>query len=149
MRYETGTMNQTRRDRLIVPPTAEIIDMDDDQLITLRADLVDAQTVIEAQIAAAKAAGDADAQWLVRTNGALAHMRRGLTAIKSEMLRRTGHYKPERMPGQIQPAFEAIDVIKDVLKDYRTLMEAVNVFLDDDNDDNYNRLCELAGRDVE
>jgi len=145
MTYNTGTMNTTRRDRIIVPPTAEIMAMTDDQLIALRADLVDAQTMIEAQIAAAKNSGDAHPDWLIRSNGALAHMRRGLTVIKSELMRRTGHYKPTSMPADIQPAFEAIDTIKNVLKHYRHLIDTVTQFLDDDNDDNYQALCDAVG----
>lgn len=147
MTYETSTTSRTLKGRVVVPPTVEIINMSDDELTELRAELVDAQTVIEAQISAARASGDIDAQWLVRSNGALAHMRRGLSAIKSEMIKRTGHYKPNKMPSGIQPGFEALDVIKDVLRDYRTLLEAVHAFLDDDGDEQWAALCVAAGRD--
>lgn len=140
MTYETGTMNKTAK-RVIVPNADQIAEYTDQQLLELRSDLTDAKLAIENQLFAAQTTGNTDQEWLLRTNGALAHMRRGLSMVKTERERRS---LVPKMPEDLQPAFAAIDTLRDVLKAYGTLVEAVRRFLDDDNDDNFDVLESLV-----
>lgn len=144
-------MNRTQK-RVIVPPNDVILDMTDEQLVELRADLVEAQQLIEVQIAAARSNGPVDADWMIRSNGALAHMRRGLATIKAEQTRRNGGRPPGLAPESVQAGFEALDVIRDMLKTHKAtveaherLVDAVKAFLDDDNDDRFAELERLVG----
>lgn len=141
MNIETGTMNRTISKKVIVPDSSDIAAMRDDELMTLRDELNDAKLAIEAQLSAAKTSGNIDPEWLRRTNGALTHMRRGLTAIKQERERRSLVVK---IPNDLTPAFDAIDTLRDVLKAYAVLVDAVRRFLDDDNDDNFDALERLV-----
>lgn len=142
MTYETGTMNKTYR-KVIVPTADEIAEYSDQQLLALRSDLTDAKLAIENQLFAAQTAGNLDHEWLIRTNGALSHMRRGLALVKQERERRS---VVPKMPDDLNPAFAAIDTLRDVLKAYGTLVEAVRQFLDDDNDSNFDLLEQLVTR---
>lgn len=141
MNYDTGTMNKTYK-KVIVPSADEIAAMNDDELLRFRTDLTDAKLAIESQLSSAKALGSMDQEWVVRTNGALSHMRRGLALIKAERERRSLVIK---MPDDMNPAFEAIDTLRNVLKAYGALVNAVRTFLDDDNDDNFDALEQLVG----
>jgi thymidine phosphorylase len=137
-------MNKTQK-RVVVPPSNEIIQMTDEQLNALRLELVDAQQMIEAQIKAAKDGGSSDAEWLIRSGGALAHMRRGLAAIKSEQTRRNGGRPVGWVAGEVHQAFEAVDVLRGALKAYATLTDAVKAFLEDDSDERFAELERLVG----
>ena len=137
-------MNRTQK-RVIVPPSEEIVEMTDEELLALRTDLVEAQQMIEAQIATAKSASvSVDSDWLIRSNGALSHMRRGLAVIKAEQTRRNGGRPPGWMPGSVQDAFESVDVIRAALKAYSTLVDAVKAFLEDDSDERFAELERLV-----
>jgi hypothetical protein len=146
----TGSMNRTHK-RVVVPPTADIVAMTDDELLVLRADLVEAQQLIETQIAAARLSGALDGDWLIRSNGALSHMRRGLSAIKAEQTRRNGGRPPGLAPESVQEGFEALDVIRELLKGHKGVVEAydrlaaaVRAFLDDDSDERFAELERLV-----
>jgi len=140
MTIETGTTNRTSHKRLIVPTAEQIASLSDQALNALRDDLTEAKLAIENQIANAVALGDADPDWIVRSNGALTHMRRGLGHIKKERERRQ---LTPRMPDDLTPAFQAVDTVREVLKAHGILITAVRRFLDDDTDDNYNTLANL------
>lgn len=139
----SDSMNRTQK-RVVVPPTDEIVQMGDDQLGVLRADLVEAQQLIEAQIAAAKVSPAVDSDWLIRSNGALAHMRRGLAAIKAEQMKRNGGRPAGWAPESVQGGFEALDVVRSVLRAHKALVEAVQAFLDDDSDERFAELERLV-----
>lgn len=139
----SDSMNRTQK-RVVVPPTDEIVQMGDDQLGVLRADLVEAQQLIEAQIAAAKVSPAVDSDWLIRSNGALAHMRRGLAAIKAEQMKRNGGRPLGWAPESVQGGFEALDVVRSVLRAHKALVEAVQAFLDDDSDERFAELERLV-----
>lgn len=140
MNYETGTTNKTYK-KVIVPSADEIAAMTDDELLRFRTDLTDAKLAIEAQLSSAKALNSMDQEWFVRSNGALSHMRRGLALIKAERERRSLVIK---MPTDLNPAFTAIDTLRDVLKAHGALVAAVRRFIDDDNDDNFDTLDQLV-----
>jgi len=136
-------MNRTQK-RVIVPPTDEIVAMTDDELAALRTDLVEAQQLIEAQIASAKAMPVVDSDWLIRSNGALSHMRRGLAVIKAEQTRRNGGRPPGWVPELVQDGFEALDVVRNSLRAYRVLVDAVRAFVEDDSDERFAELERLV-----
>jgi len=137
-------MNRTQK-RVVVPPSDEIVEMTDDELLALRTDLVEAQQLIEAQIATAKSASvSVDSDWLIRSNGALAHMRRGLAVIKAEQTRRNGGRPPGWAPESVQGAFDAVDVLRSALKAYKALVEAVQAFVEDDSDERFAELERLV-----
>jgi len=136
-------MNRTQK-RVVVPPSDEIVEMTDDELLALRTDLVEAQQLIEAQITAAKAAPVVDSDWLIRSNGALAHMRRGLATIRAEQTRRNGGRPPGWAPESVQGAFDAVDVLRSALKAYKALVEAVQAFVEDDSDERFAELERLV-----
>jgi hypothetical protein len=140
----SDSMNRTQK-RVVVPPTDEIVQMGDDELGVLRADLVEAQQLIEAQIAASKVSPAVDSDWLIRSNGALAHMRRGLAAIKAEQTKRNGGRPLGWVAGDVQQGFEAVDVVRATLKSYAVLVDAVKAFLDDDSDERFAELERLVG----
>lgn len=139
MNIETGHNNRTIK-RIIVPSADEIASLSDSALLALRDDITDAKLAIENQIATANAIGDADPDWLIRSNGALTHMRRGLIHIKQERERRS---LVPRMPDDLTPAFQAVDTLREVLKAHGALVNAVRRFIDDDNDDNFDMLVAL------
>ena len=141
MTYETGTMNKTAYKKVIVPNADEIADMSDSELAQLRTEFTDAKLAIESQLATAQATGNTDHEWVVRTNGALSHMRRGLALIKHERERRS---LVPKMPDDLNPAFAAIDTLREVLKAHGALVEAVRRFLNDDNDENFDTLEKLV-----
>lgn len=138
--YETSSSNKTYK-KVVVPSAADIAAMTDKELLQLRADLTDAKLAIESQISIAAATDNKDLDWVVRTNGALSHMRRGLALIKTERERRSMTVK---IPQDLNPAFQAIDQLRDVLKAHGALVNAVRNFLDDDNDHNFNILEQLV-----
>lgn len=146
-------MNRTYK-RVVVPPSDAIVDMTDEDLNALRADLVDAKQVIEQQIKIARESGNDNGDWLIRSSGALAHMDRGLRAIKQEQIRRGVRSPVGGAPDEVHAAFEALDVLRNGLKSYKTLFEqherlidAVKAFLDDDSDENFDALERLVGDD--
>jgi hypothetical protein len=138
--YETGSSNKTYK-KVLVPSAAEIKAMPDKDLLQLRADLTDAKLAIESQISIAAATDNKDLDWIVRTNGALSHMRRGLALIKTERERRS---MVTKIPQDLTPAFQAIDQLRDVLKAHAALVTAVRNFLEDDNDNNFDALEQLV-----
>ncbi len=139
----SDSMNRTQK-RVVVPPTDQIVQMGDDELGVLRADLVEAQQLIEAQIAASKVSPAVDSDWLIRSNGALAHFRRGLAAIKAEQTKRNGGRPVQWAPDSVQDGFEALDVVRSMLKAHKALVVAVQTFLDDDSDENFAELERLV-----
>jgi hypothetical protein len=136
-------MNKTQK-RIVVPPTADIMQMQDDELATLRFELVEAQQMIEEQIRSAKESGGADAEWLIRSGGALAHFRRGLAAIKAEQTKRNGGRPLGCFAGGVQQGFEAVDVVRATLKAYAVLFDAVKLFVVDDSDERFDELVRLV-----
>ncbi len=128
------------RERVIVPPTETIQEMETDDILALRIKLVDAAQTIEAQIKNAYAGPVTPEQdWLIRTQSALSHMRRGLAVIKATLASR-GVQQQSTVGGNVHDAFVAVDAIRDTLKGHNALLQAVEAFLEDDNDDNYARL---------
>lgn len=133
----------TVKDRVIVPPTDAIVAMDDTELSDLRIRLIDAAHAIESQIKQAWTIGQPDEDWLVRSTGALAHMRRGLAVIKSEQTKR-GITPKFHVEADINDAFLAVDTIRTALKAAQTLRDAVRRFIEDDSDDNFAELERLV-----
>lgn len=140
MSFDTGTTNKTYK-KVVVPTASQIQALPDHDLMQLRVDLIDAKLAIESQISAAATTGNQDLDWAVRTNGALSHMRRGLALIKTERERRS---LVTKIPQDLNPAFQAIDLLRDVLKAHGVLVTAVRNFLDEDNDDNFQTLETLV-----
>jgi len=136
----------TLKDRVIVPPTDAIVAMDDTEIADLRIRLVDAAHAIETQIKQAWATGQPDEDWLVRSTGALAHMRRGLAVIKAEQAKR-GTIPRFHVEADINDAFLAVDTVRQALKAAQTLRDAVKRFIEDDSDDNFAELERLVGVD--
>lgn len=141
MNIETSTSNRTYK-KVIVPTQEEIQSLSDRALETLRTDLIEAKLAIEHQLSVSHSMDrDDDHEWLIRTNGALTHMRRGLAYVKQERDRRR---VVPKMPDDLNPAFTAIDTLRDVLKAYGALVEAVRTFLEDDSDEHFDLLTQLV-----
>lgn len=130
-----------RNERVIVPPTNVIQDMSNEDIMELRIKLVDAAQTIENQIKTAFSDGTPEQDWLIRSQSALSHMRRGLAVIKATLAAR-GVQQSSKMGGNVHDAFVAVDAIRDALKAYNALLQAVEAFLQDDGDDNFTRLEE-------
>lgn len=137
------------RPRIVVPPYEDLINMPTDQLLALRVELVDAATSIETQIAESKNDGTFDPIWEQRSHAALSHFRRGLATIKAETARREGRtpHQPVIDP-RIDDAFVGIDHIRNTLKAFNQLYVAVQQFVADDTDENFERLEQLVTRNV-
>lgn len=133
------------RERVIVPPTNVIQDMSDEDIMSLRIKLVDAAQTIENQIKTAFSDGTPEQDWLIRSQSALSHMRRGLAVIKATLAAR-GVQQPSKMGGNVHDAFVAVDALRDTLKAYNALLQAVDAFLQDDGDDNWARLEDVYRR---
>lgn len=137
-------MNKTQK-RIVVPPSDEIVAMRDDELISLRAELVEAQQLIEVQVRAARDVGGVDSDWLIRSNGALAHFRRGLSVIKGELLKRGVGGGVVGTANSVNAVFEHLDAVRSGLRAYAALHAAVVKFLDDDSDEHFAELERLVG----
>lgn len=133
------------RERVIVPPTEAIQEMSTDDVQQLRIKLVDAAQTIENQIKNAYSAGNPDQEWLIRSQSALSHMRRGLAIIKAVLASR-GVKQQSTAGGNVHDAFVAVDKIRDTLKGFNALLQAVDGLLTDDNDDNWARLEDVYRR---
>lgn len=138
--YETGTNNKTYK-KVVVPSAPDIAAMPDKDLLQLRLDLTEAKLAIESQISMAAATDNKDLDWVIRTNGALSHMRRGLAIIKTERERRN---MTPKIPQDLTPAFQAVDELRNVLKAHGALVTAVRNFLDEDTDQNFDTLEQLV-----
>jgi hypothetical protein len=150
LKISTHRKNRVMRPKITVPPYEELINQPTDQLLALRVELVDAAMAIESQLALAKNDSTNDPIWEQRSHAALSHMRRGLATIKAELARREG-----RTPNQpaidprIDDAFIGVDQIRNTLKAFNQLFVAVQQFVQNDTDENFERLEKLVTRNVE
>lgn len=138
------------RARITVPSYDELVAMNTADLIAFRVELADAAQSIENQLIEAERDGTNDPIWTMRSNTALSHMRRGLATIKTELARRNGNNAPAAITDIILNAFNSLDEIRSALKRANELFAAVQAFIDNDTDNNFERMEELVnGRNVE
>jgi hypothetical protein len=150
LKISTHRKNRVMRPKIVVPPYEELINLPTDQLLALRVELVDAATSIETQLTESKQDGTYDPIWEQRSHAALSHFRRGLATIKAETARREGRtpHQPVIDP-RIDDAFISIDQIRTTLKAFNQLYVAVQAFVEEDTDENFERLEQLVTRNVE
>lgn len=132
------------KSKLRVPEHDEIVAMTTDALLEFRTRLVDASGTIQGAIETARASGDYDQDWWVRSQSALAHMRRGLGTVRAELSKRSG-IGVETQASESLEAFQAVDTLRETVKAYSALLHIVREFVEDDSDKNFERLCAFVG----